>query len=495
MNTVMFDLQAAVMAASVSSGSSSLTEIPEDGSSFSDVLAAQKELVTEGAVNQAANADTANNGVVDTEMPEDEANQEFSEILGAIENLDEGVKKALMKLLETVLKAFRGSDDDKERATDLFALFSDGGSGIAEDEEDVLLSCELLSQTGLMIEAELTDGKDADEIIAGLEDVIVEILGKDADETTAAEIMASMLNIPVEQFDAYNEDEKFEAIKGAVELLTAPKQVVSEVNPEDVPKMEQLYADIKEFSVKMNNEIPEMLRTSFTAVKINNASEQVAAISGEVTDEAASAEKASAEKASVEAIPDAAISDEAIIEKIAADIQQPVITADNTVSEAPVITETTAESIQVQVTEVITEKLMSFEGDNGTEELTMILKPENLGEVAVKIIKENGAVTVLLSAQYEEVGKAMADRAALLGNSLQNQNYNVKEVQIVAAGNAAEQMGLDFTNQGFGFMQNRSNNQQNNSNYRGIDAVDGIEETEAVTGTTKLKEAKLWTTA
>ena len=495
MNTVMFDLQAAVMAASVSSGSSSLTEIPEDGSSFSDVLAAQKELVTEGAVNQAANADTANNGVVDTEMPEDEANQEFSEILGAIENLDEGVKKALMKLLETVLKAFRGADDDKERATDLFALFSDGGSGIAEDEEDVLLSCELLSQTGLMIEAELSQGKEADEIIAGLEDVIVEILGKDADETTAAEIMASMLNIPVEQFDAYDEDEKVEAIKGAVEILTAPKQVVSEVNPEDVPKMEQLYADIKEFSVKMNNEIPEMLRTSFTAVKINNASEQVAVISREVTDEAASAEKASAEKASVEAIPDAAISDEAIIEKIAADIQQPVITADNTVSEAPVITETTAESIQVQVTEVITEKLMSFEGDNGTEELTMILKPENLGEVAVKIIKENGAVTVLLSAQYEEVGKAMADRAALLGNSLQNQNYNVKEVQIVAAGNAAEQMGLDFTNQGFGFMQNRSNNQQNNSNYRGIDAIDGIEETEAVTGTTKLKEAKLWTTA
>ncbi len=490
MNTVMFDLQAAVMVASVSSGSSSLTEIPEDGSSFSDVLAVQKELVTEGAVNQAANADTANNGVVDTEMPEDEANQEFSEILGAIENLDEGVKKALMKLLETVLKAFRGSDDDKERATDLFALFSDGGSGIAEDEEDMLLSCELLSQTGLMIEAELSEGKDADEIIAGLEDVIVEILGKDADETTAAEIMASMLNIPVQQLDACDADEKIEAIKGAAELLTAPKQTLSEVNPEDVPKMEQLYADIKDMNVKMNNGISEMLRTSFTAVKINNASEQVAAISGEVTDEAASAEQTS-----VEAIPDAVISDEVIVEKIAADIQQPVITAENTVSEAPVITETTAESIQVQVTEVITEKLMSFEGDNGTEELTMILKPENLGEVAVKIIKENGAVTVLLSAQYEEVGKAMADRAALLGNSLQNQNYNVKEVQIVAAGNAAEQMGLDFTNQGFGFMQNRSNNQQNNSNYRGIDAIDGIEETEAVTGTTKLKEAKLWTTA
>ena len=95
MNTVLFDLQAAVMAASASSGNSNaLTEIPEDGSSFSDVLAAQKELVTEGAVNQAAE-----NGEVDAAMPEDEAEQDFSAVLKAIENADENMKKALLKLL------------------------------------------------------------------------------------------------------------------------------------------------------------------------------------------------------------------------------------------------------------------------------------------------------------------------------------------------------------------------------------------------------------
>ncbi|MBQ8786237.1 MAG: flagellar hook-length control protein FliK [Oscillospiraceae bacterium] len=485
MNTVMFDLQAAVMAASASSGNSSLTEIPEDGNSFSDVLAAQKELVTEGAVvNQAAE-----NGEIDAEMTEGEMNKEFSEVLNAIENLDEGVKKALMKLLETVLKAFRGADDDKERATDLFAIFSDGSAGVAEDEEeDMLLSCELLSQTGLMIEAELSDGKEADEIIAELEDVIVEILGKDADETTAAEIMASMLNIPVEQLTDADEDIKTEAIKGAAEILTAPKAAVFEVNPEDIPKMEQLYADIKDMSVKMNSEIPEMFRLSFTSVKINNASEQVAAIGNENTVEVVS-EKTVSEKI----VSEDTISDKIVPEAVTANVQQPVITAENTIAEKLVITETTAESIQVQVTEVITEKLMSFEGDNGTEELTMILKPENLGEVAVKIVKENGAVTVLLSAQYEEVGKAMADRAALLGSSLQNQNYNVKDIQIVAASNAAEQMGLDFTNQGFGF--SRESSREQNSSYRAVSGIGEIEETDIVEETAKLKEAKLWTTA
>ncbi len=445
MNTVLFDLQAAVMAASVSSGSSSLTGIPEDGNSFSDVLAAQKELVTDSVVNQAVD-----NGEVDAAMPEDEAEQDFSAVLEAIEKADENMKKAMLKLLQTVLKAFRGADDDKERATDLFALFSDGGS---ENEDDMLLSCELFNQTGLMIEAELTEGKTSDEIIAELEDSIVKILGEDADETTAAELMASLLDTSVSQADG-------DDLMSVAELLKAAKQAVCGINPEDAERMEQLFADIKDISYSKTEAVPEMFRLNFTSVKINNASEQVAAIGNE----------------------------DEINPELMTDVKPGIIT------DKSVITDSTAESVQVQVTEVVTEKLANMKTD-GVEELTMILKPENLGEVAVKLIKENGAVTVLLSAQYEEAGKALADRAAALTSSLQNQNYNVKEVLVVEAGNAAEQMGLDFTNQGFNFAQNRGENQNGGTSYRGIDAIDGIEETEAVTGTAKLKEAKLWTTA
>lgn len=447
MNTVLFDLQAAVMVASVSSGNSSLTEIPEDGSSFSDVLAAQKELVTDSAVNQAADS-----GEVDGAMPEDEAEQDYSAVLEAIENADENMKKALLNLLQTVLKAFRGSDDDKERATDLFALFSDGSAGMAEDEEDMLLGCELLNQTGLMIEAELTEGKTADEIIAELEDSIVKILGEDADETTAAELMASLLGTPAGIADGND-------LMSAADVLKAAKQAIIEINPDNAERMEQLFADIKGISYSKTEDVPDIFRLNFTSVKINNASDQLAEIENDE-----------------------------INPELMTDVKPEII------ADKPVITETTAESIQVQVTEVITEKLADMKTD-GVEELTMILKPENLGEVAVKLIKTNGAVTVLLTAQYDEVGKAMADRAAALTSSLQNQNYNVKEVLVVAAGNAAEQMGLDFTNQGFNFAQNRGGSQSSGDNYRGIDGIDGIEETEAVTGTAKLKEAKLWTTA
>ena len=445
MNTVLFDLQAAVMAASVSGGNSSLTEIPEGGSSFSDVLAAQKELVTESTVNQAAQG-----GEADTVMTEDDAEQDFSAVLEAIENADENMKKALLKLLQTMLKAFRGSDDDKERATDLFALFSDGGS---ENEEDMLLGCELFNQTGLMIEAELTEGKSADEIIGELEDTIVKILGEDADETTAAELMASLLDVSAVQSDD-------DSLMSVAELLKSAKQAVAEVNPEDISKMEELFADIKDISYSKTEEVPELFRLNFTSVKINNASKQLADIENDE-----------------------------INPELMTGIEPEII------SDKPVFTEETAESVQIQVTEVVTEKLMDMKSGDGVEELTMILKPENLGEVAVKLIKENGAVTVLLSAQYDEAGKALADRAAALTSSLQNQNYNVKEVLVVAAGNAAEQMGLDFSNQGFNFAQNRGGNGESGTNYRGVDGIDGIEETEAVTGTAKLKEAKLWTTA
>lgn len=130
----------------------------------------------------------------------------------------------------------------------------------------------------------------------------------------------------------------------------------------------------------------------------------------------------------------------------------------------------------------------------------MVLKPENLGQVAIKLVKENGAVSVLLSAQYEEVGKLMAERAAHLGSSLQNKDVQVKDINVVDPSNAAEQMGLDFTNQGFSFMRNFGgsfSDSDGRGSYR-ADGIDGIEETDMVDMTENIeiiREARLWTTA
>lgn len=124
----------------------------------------------------------------------------------------------------------------------------------------------------------------------------------------------------------------------------------------------------------------------------------------------------------------------------------------------------------------------------------MVLKPENLGQVAVKLIKENGAVSVLLSAQYDEVGKLMAERASNLGGSLQSRDINVKDVNVVDPSNAAEQMGLTFTSQGFSFARNFGggfSDTNGGGSYRadGVNGVDGEDTTENIE---IIKEARSW---
>lgn len=480
-NTVMFDLQAAVMAASASSGNGGLTEIPEDGVSFSEVLAAQKGAAAEGeTVNQ-----TAETEVIEGETPEIEENTEFSEIISIIENADEGMKKALEMLLHTVLKAFRGAEDGQERKTDLFMLFSDGSAGLdaeGEDGELFLTGAEIMDKINFMIETEQEAGTEADAIIAEIEKIVTKLFDDDEnDENTAADVFAAMFNIPAEEISLASEDVKYAAIENVSEMMAAPKQVIEEIKPEAVEKMKQLFTELKAVVTTEKNETPEAFRMNFTALRINNAAEQVKAINGSAVAETTVADDAA----------------ETVIPEIAAVGTQAEIVPQNEVAEIVTIDAPTAQSVEMQVTEAVTEKLADITGDNGTEELIMILKPENLGEVAVKLIKENGAVTVLLSAQFEEVGKLMADRAATLGNTLENRNYEVKDVQVVSPNNASEQMGLDFTNQGFSFMQNSDNGRYSNENndYRGIEGIDEIEETESANGGTKLKEAKLWTTA
>ncbi|MDE5860539.1 MAG: flagellar hook-length control protein FliK, partial [Oscillospiraceae bacterium] len=137
--------------------------------------------------------------------------------------------------------------------------------------------------------------------------------------------------------------------------------------------------------------------------------------------------------------------------------------------------------------------------DNGTEELIMVLKPENLGQVAVKLVKENGAISVMLSAQYDEVGKMMTERAASLGSSLSNNNVEVKSVEVVNPSNAAEQMGLAFTNQGFSFAQNFNRGQEYSPERRGgyddLDEIEGVDVIDATDNIELIREARLWTTA
>lgn len=509
-NTIMFDLQAAAMAAAVSGGSVGAEDIPEDGVSFSEVLSGatgQKDMS-----EAAASAETAGSITDETEASDGkDIGGIFGETMKYIENSDSGVKKALKLLLETVINAMKGPDDGKDRKTDLFAVLT--GTGLDADgfgEDDLLLGAEIMENIAFMIEARKDASSEAENILSGIEDIVSEILGvkdDDTDENSAADALAAMLNLQPEIAEnvlTAGENEALAAVTNAAEAFKAPMDTVREEIPEKVPEAEKLFSELKAKVSEKSETANPTIRLSFAVQRINNASEQVNAIVVRTAPEAKVSEDTDAKadtavdalrktEASVTAKSDG----EEAVPEIAAAAAQPADTAAETETEVTEIRlePKTAASAERQVTETVRDEIAEFGDKDGTKELVLILRPKELGEVAVKLVKEGTAVSVVLSAQYEEVGKLMTERAAFLGSSLSNQNYQVKDVQVVEPGYAAEQMGLNFTDRGFSFGQNGAQQNSSDGNNGGYDENDSVEEISTDNGIMKLREAKLWTTA
>jgi hypothetical protein len=148
-----------------------------------------------------------------------------------------------------------------------------------------------------------------------------------------------------------------------------------------------------------------------------------------------------------------------------------------------------------QITDEISESIP----ENGVKELTVVLKPESLGEVAVKLTSdENGVVSMVLAASDPAVGRALNENALALSESLAKQNITVSDVNVINPAEASSYMNLDFTNQGFN-RKNDGQDESSGSSYGRNNYVDGISsETGAVDNVRAqrlLKEAKLWLTA
>lgn len=533
-NTVLFDLQAAAMAAAANSANPGRKlpngeDIPE-GMNFSDILASQNVQNTQNMqTNAAENAEGKN---IPAENAETDAAEEtdkgiFSDALKLIENADDGVKKALELLLKTVLNALRGPSGGEERKTDMFMILTDGSSGFS-NEDDMLLGAEIMNRLGLMLDAEIEKETDPDLLLGELEKIVEQILGvsdEDADETTAADALAALLNIApedVESFAFEGSGAKTEAVGNAAEAMKTPIKAVEQAAPEKLPEAEKLYSELAAEIVSETEDVPKMAsRTGFTALKINNASEQVGNIERKLyseseaeaeempvrtiaADRSGIAENSDANKDSgSESKSDGGNRTAAEIAAGTSAENQTVFVRDEigTESTETKLSADTAFSVENQVKDVVADEIAGFGDKDGVKELVLILRPRELGQIAVKLVKDANTVSVIMSAQYEEVGKLMTQRAAYLGESLAGKDYDVKEVQIVEPGNAAEQMGLNFTDHGFSFARNQggSNDAGSGRSYSGENdgygEIDGIEEISADHGDIRFREAKLWTTA
>ncbi len=162
-----------------------------------------------------------------------------------------------------------------------------------------------------------------------------------------------------------------------------------------------------------------------------------------------------------------------------------------TVSPAEVFTQ-----VAPQITEKIITQLSQSVQNDGASELKIMLNPESLGEVAVKLVSHEGVISIMISAADPSVAKALSDHLPSLVSSLAGNNVDVKNVQIVEPGDAAAQMGFDFANHNSGFEQNNSSS---NSRTSGVFAIDGIADDEAAVESTSeilpKGEGRLWATA
>lgn len=146
-----------------------------------------------------------------------------------------------------------------------------------------------------------------------------------------------------------------------------------------------------------------------------------------------------------------------------------------------------------QLTDKLVEEISSPMTD-GVKELTVVLKPESLGEIAVKLSQDSdGRISVILAASNPEIGRAVSENAYTLTATLSKQNVTVSNVNVVEPNQAAAFMELDFTGRGFDRRNGESNG--NNGSARNSSAIDEIEAADEFRAQKLLKEAKLWATA
>ncbi|MDE5859838.1 MAG: hypothetical protein K2H23_05570, partial [Oscillospiraceae bacterium] len=250
---------------------------------------------------------------------------ELDDIAKLIEQSQDGVKKGLRMLLKAVVKAICGNNDGRERKTDLFSVLGGNSMGSFDDSDSDMLfiGAEIMSRISIAAEFGLEqEDTNADDIIMGLDKLVKKIFSDsedddEIDESTAAEIVSALLNIPVHDDVTFApEAEKVEAVENAVTVLKAPKEELREVQPEKIPeaehKVDEFKAEIKsvkyepkakpEVSIQDTvNDARSFMQMNSAAARINDAGAQIRALSGETADEEVVAGLAEEKPADVDA--------------------------------------------------------------------------------------------------------------------------------------------------------------------------------------------------
>lgn len=429
-----------------------------------------------------------------------------SELAQDVSNADKSVIDSAVKMMLSVGNAAeklmygtsdRSSQNDDEN-TDVINILSnmikfvtsqDGEDFVSDEETGLALT---LGDISAVLETGLSEGKSADEIADEMKKLAE---GDDTDLSALANAVVSMMDMmPVRTNEEILDEIPFEAAAKAASVTevlssdTAPTQkaetIVSILENKtgfnDLSSFESFRSALKLALYSDNS--ADTADTSFAALhktaafaRINDVSAQIRVIAG--------SDESSAEQAAANVVLTA---QNPVQTNIFADIEIPTDTVE--------VYKQLADFAVQQITQSVSETTQN----GAVQELVVVLKPENLGEVAVKVTADtSGAVSIVLAASNEEVGRALAANSAALTESFAKQNVDVQNVNVVAPSEAASYMGLDFSNQSF----NRRNDETSQSENASTNRISGIAKAddEAESGVTAarklLKEAKLWLTA
>lgn len=435
--------------------------------SFGDVLGQAVNAMK--GINNAVKADT------DTDVNDKKTFAELAESFSEmIEETDGDVINAAVKLIQAVGKAVEalmgksGVADDENDAMSVFEFF--GGSDDENKLDDVIGIFDSISEL-LKTGSEDAD-MSTDDVVSELMDILKS--DDDDDENTLADAVMSVLcTISGTEFSVDGDltvaDNAAEKLSGIIDTLSADVpadlkiQLVSDVLSGKTDDIQVKFAD---FITKQDQFANSMQQT--TAIRINNVSEQIKGIRPSGNDDLPE-ENVLLDRADVQA-----------------DIQPTQVYKE------------LSEIVSRQVSQQIIEKLSDNSISDAVKELTVVLKPEGLGEVAVKLVTDGNTVSVVISASNAEIGRAMSENASALTASLAKQNVEVSSVNVVNPSEASSYMGLDFTNQGFnrkGDESDRGSENGGRNSSGGIDKVGDISSADDVRALKLLKEAKLWLTA
>lgn len=471
--------------------------------SFGDILGS--------AVSTASNAVSTDDIAQEIDIEEDASedkntfSQLVSELAQDVSNADKSVIDAAVKMMLSVGNAAEkfmyGSSDgssqtDDGENTDVVTILSNMIKFVTSQADEDFVSDEetglalTLGDISAVLETGLSEGKSADELADEMKKLAE---SDDTDLSALADAVVSMMDMmPVGTNEETLDEIPFEAAAKAASVTevlssdTAPVQKAETIASifgnktefNDLPSFESFQNALKlalytDNSAETADASFASLHKTATFARINDVSAQIRVIAGsdENTEQAAGALSA---------------------------MQTPVPTnifADAEIPADPVeVYKELADFAVQQITQSISENTQN----GAVQELVVVLKPENLGEVAVKVTSDtSGAVSVVLAASNEEVGRALAANSSALTESFAKQNISIENVNVVAPSEAAPYMGLDFSNQSF----NRRNGDASQSETSGNSRISGIAKAddEAESGVTAarklLKEAKLWLTA